>query len=136
MRKSKHISVLIDLLRDLRKEPSRSTICFVYSAALTHMFHLAFYDEVESGRVLKHQDFKSKDKIETLKRLIREFPGKEKMFKLWEELEQKRNDLCYGYPDEEDLRQYADRFLAIKEILENISLISFEIEKLELMQDE
>ena len=69
MKKHKHIEILIELLSDIRKEPSPSVIGFVYSAALTHMFHLTFYKDLDPGRIIKHNDFKSKEKIQTLKNI-------------------------------------------------------------------
>src|SRR3972149_7106963 len=126
MRKEKHVQILIDLLKDLRKEPSVSVIGFVYSAALTHMFHIAFYNELETGRAVKHDDFKSKEKINILKSKIHDFNEKEIMFALWKELESKRNELCYGYPDKEDIEYYLAHYQKIKDILERISSYSFE----------
>lgn len=133
MRKEKHIEDLIGLLKDIRKEPSPATVGFIHSAALIHMFHLAFYDELDPGRAIKHEDFRSKEKSDKMKSLIKDFKEKERMFELWKEMENKRNELCYGYPNKEDIEEYVNRFYKIKEILEEISGIKFEIEFLEKM---
>jgi hypothetical protein len=135
MRRIKHIQQLIDLIKDIRKELSPTVIGFVYSAALVHMFHIAFYAKLEPGRAVKHTDFRSSEKIEILKKLIDDFPGKNKMFELWREFENKRNELCYGYPDKDDIEDYAKKFLEIKSILEKVSGISFEIENLEKLNE-
>ncbi len=131
MRKEKHIKALIELLTELRKEPSVPVIGFVYSASLAHMFHLAFYDRIESGRAVKHDDFNSKEKIITLKALIPDFDGKEDMFKLWKEFESKRNEICYSCPDEKDIEHYSQLYFKIKNILEQASGMIFEIQNLE-----
>lgn len=131
MRKEKHVEDLIGLLKDIRKEPSPATIGFIHSTALIHMFHLTFYDEIDPGRAIKHEDFRSKSNIEKMKSLIKDFKEKEKMFELWREMESKRNELCYGYPEKEDIEEYTGRFYKIKDILERISNIKFEVEFLE-----
>ncbi len=131
MKLEKHIEDLIGLLKDIRKEPSPAVIGFVYSAAAMHMFSIAFHDELDPGRVVKHDDFRSKDRIEKLKSLIRSFGKKDELFEIWKEMENKRNDLCYGYPADKDIREYTNRFYRIKEILESISSFRFEIDSLE-----
>ena len=137
MRREKHIKLLIELLEDIRKEPSISVVGFIYSTTLAHMFHLAFYDELESGRAIKHQNFGSKEKSQILKNLIRDFQDKEEMFSIWKEMENKRNVICYSYPDDIDIDYYTNRYFKIKSILEKISGISFEIKDLmEMIKNE
>ena len=131
MRLEKHIDDLIGLLKDIRKEPSPAVIGFAYSAAAAHIFSIVFHDELDPGMAIKHEDFRSERNIKKLKGLIKDFDKKDELFILWKEMENKRNELCYGYPDEEDVKGYTKKFYKIKEILENASGLKFEIDFLE-----
>lgn len=131
MKLEKHIEDLIGLLKDIRKEPSPAVISFAFSAAALHMFSIAFHDELDPGVTIKHGDFRSNKGIEKLKNLIREFSKKNDLFSMWKDMENKRNDLCYGYPANKDIKEYSDRFYKIKNILEDISDFKFEIGFLE-----
>ena len=131
MRIERHIQALIELLEDIRKEPNPAVIGFAYSAALVHMFHITFADDLDPGRAVKHTDFKSKERANKLKQIIPDFPDKNKLFLLWKQMEDKRNDLCYGHPAKKDVDEYISQFYKIKEILEKISKKKFEIEFLE-----
>jgi len=131
MKLEKHIETLIGLLKDIRKEPSPSVIGFAYSAAAIHMFSITFHNELDPGRHIKHDDFRSSKNIEKLKVLIKDFDKKDELFSIWKEMENKRNDLCYGYPTDKDIREYTGKFYKIKKILEEISDVKFEIYPLE-----
>lgn len=131
MKLEKHIEDLIGLLKDVRKEPSPAVVGFAYSTAAIHIFSIVFHDELDPGRMVKHDDFRSERDIRKLKSLIRDFDKKDELFILWKEMENKRNELCYGYPKEEDIKEYTNKFYKIKEILENISELKFEIDFLE-----
>ena len=131
MKLEKHIETLINLLKDIKKEPSPAVIGFAYSAAAIHIFSITFHDELDPGRAIKHGDFRSESGISKLKSLIIDFDRKNELFLLWKEMENKRNELCYGYPDEKDIQEYAGKFYKIKEILESISDLKFEVEFLE-----
>lgn len=130
MRLEKHKKILIDLLKDIRKEPSPSAIGFIYSSALVHMFNIVFHKNIEPGRIIKHTDFKSKSKIEKIKKLLPEFEEKNELFNLWKNFEDKRNDLCYGYPDQEDIKDYAKKYVKLKQILETIFGNEFDLTNL------
>ena len=131
MKLEKHVEDLIALLKDVRKEPSPAVVGFAYSTAAIHIFSIVFHDELDPGRMIKHDDFRSERDIRKLKSLIRDFDKKDGLFILWKEMENKRNELCYGYPKEEDIKEYTAKFYKIKEILENISGLKFEIDFLE-----
>ena len=131
MKIEKHVEDLIALLKDVRKEPSPAVVGFAYSTAAIHIFSIVFHDELDPGRMIKHDDFRSERDIRKLKSLIRDFDKKDGLFILWKEMENKRNELCYGYPKEEDIKEYTAKFYKIKEILENISGLKFEINFLE-----
>jgi len=131
MKIEKHVEDLIALLKDVRKEPSPAVVGFAYSTAAIHIFSIVFHDELDPGRMIKHDDFRSEKDIRKLKSLIRDFDKKDELFLLWKEMENKRNELCYGYPKEEDIKEYTAKFYKIKEILENISDLKFEIDFLE-----
>ena len=131
MRIEKHIEDLIGLLKDIRKEPSPAVIGFAFSTAAIHMFSITFHDELDPGRTIKHEDFRSNKNIDKLKNLIRDFNKKDELFGIWAEMENKRNDLCYGYPEDKDIKEYTGKFYKIKEILEEISSFKFEIDFLE-----
>jgi len=131
MKLEKHIEDLIGLLKDIRKEPSPAVIGFAYSTAAIHMFSITFHDELDPGRIVKHGDFRSERNIVKLKGLIKNFEKKDNLFTIWKKMENKRNDLCYGYPNYKDIGEYTSRFYKVKEILEEISDFKFEIEFLE-----
>ena len=131
MRKEKHISALIKLLKDIRKEPSPAVVGFIYSTALVHMFEIAFHDEIDPSFHIKHQQVKSKMGISKLKSMTGEFDKKDSLFELWREMENERNNLCYGNPIQKDIESYLNKFFKIKTILEKISGIKFEPEELE-----
>jgi len=136
MKKEKHISALIKLLKDIRKEPSPATVGFIYSTALVHMFNITFHDEIDPSFHIKHQQFRTKEGISKLKSMIHEFKEKDDLFEIWREMENERNKLCYGNPSQEDTASYLNKFFKIKTILEKISKIKFEIEELEKLLPE
>jgi len=131
MKLEKHIEDLIGLLKDIRKEPSPSVVGFAFSTAALHMFAIVFYDKLDPGRTVKHSDFRSQRGIDKLKNSIRDFDKKDELFDLWKEMENKRNELCYGYPDEKDIKEYSDRFYKIKKILEGLFATKLDTEALE-----
>lgn len=133
MKIEKHIEDLIGLLKDIRKEPSPAVIGFVYSVAAMHMFRIAFYKYIDPSFSIKHQDFGSLKNAENLKLKIPDFPDRNKLFSLWKEMENKRNELCYGYPTEQDVQEYVSKFNLIKEIIEKQSGLKFDIKELESM---
>ena len=131
MKIEKHIEDLIKLLKDIRKEPSPAVVGFIYSTAAMHMFMITFNKNIDPGINIKHNDIRSKHGAERVKSLIPEFERKDELFKVWKEMEDKRNELCYGYPSEDDLKEYVSKFFIIKEILEVQWKNKFEVDKLE-----
>ena len=131
MKTEKHIRNLVGLLKDIRKEPSPAVVGFIYSTALVHMFSIVFKEDLDPSMMIKHTDFKSAQRIESLKLKIRDFDEKDELFANWKNMEDKRNELCYGNPTQKDIQEYIDYFYAIKGTLEKLGKIKFEIEPLE-----
>ena len=131
MKIEKHIEDLINLLKDIKKEPSPAVIGFVYSVAPLHMFRITFYRYIDPGINIKHNDFRSKGGAEKVKAIIPDFKRKKELFAEWKDMEDKRNELCYGYPSDRDVQEYVNKFLIIKEILEEVWQNKFEISYLE-----
>lgn len=119
MRIEKHITDLMGLLSDIRKEPSPAVVGFIYSTACLHMFKIVFDKYLDPGMTVKHNDFRAKRNAEKLKSRIPDFEKKEELFNVWKEMEDMRNELCYGYPSGEDIKRYVDKFKIIEEILED-----------------
>lgn len=136
MKSENRIKALINLLKDILKEPGPAVVGFICSTAIVHMFCLAFHQEIDPGLAIKHNQILSKKGRERLKRLVRGFPKKETLFSLWEGIEEQRTRLCYGHPSQEDITLYLNKFYQIKKILEEISQMQFEIEDLENILEE
>ena len=60
MKLEKQIETLINLLKDIKKEPSPAVVGFIYSTAVLHMFRIVFYNNIDAGVQIKHQEIKSK----------------------------------------------------------------------------
>jgi len=136
MKIQKHIEDLIALLKDINKEPSPAVIGFIYSVASLHMFRIVFYDYIDPSITIKHQDFGSNKRAIKLESIIPELKRKNELFTVWKEMENKRNELCYGYPEKKDINEYVQKFNIIKEILEEFWGKKFEISSLEKLKEE
>lgn len=77
------------------------TIGFNCSAASADMFEIYLHENnlIDPGFVVKHEWLKSKNKME--EKFPFEFKQKESILKLMKNIEDKRNDLCYGSPKPE-----------------------------------
>lgn len=79
------------------------TIGFNCSAACADMFEIYLHENnlIDPGFVVKHEWLKSKNKIK--EKFPFEFEHKESILKLMKDIEDKRNDLCYGSPKPEKI---------------------------------
>lgn len=99
------------------------TIGFNCSAASADMFEIYLHENnlIEPGFTVKHEWFKSKNKIE--EKFPFEFEYKEKIFKLMEEIEDKRNNLCYGTPKPEKIiKEVILRFNELKQLFKKVGV--------------
>ena len=103
----KHYERLMESLEVLDESISKGiakrqrTIGFNCSAAAADMLEIFLHknDLIDPGFVVKHDWFKSKNKIK--EKFPFDFKNKNEILKIMEEVEEKRNDLCYGSPKEE-----------------------------------
>lgn len=88
------------------------TIGFNVSAASSDLFEIYLHKNnlVDPGFMVKHEWFKSKNKLK--EKFNFSFENKEELFELLQKTEIKRNILCYGVPQKEEV---------IKEILINFN---------------
>lgn len=77
------------------------TIGFNCSAAAVDMLEILLHkkDLIDPGFVIKHDWFKSKNKIKD--KFPFDFKNKRKIFDIMQKIEEKRNALCYGVPKKE-----------------------------------
>ncbi len=77
-------------------------IGFNVSAASADMFEIFLHKNklVDPGFVVKHEWFKSKNKIK--EKFSFDFEDKEKILELMNSIEKRRDPLCYGTPRDED----------------------------------
>jgi hypothetical protein len=96
--------------KDITKR--QRTIGFNCSAASADMFEIYLHQNnlIDPGFVVKHEWFKSKNKLD--EKLSFEFPNKKEILMIMEKIEAKRNDLCYGSPKKEEV---------IKEVILNLT---------------
>src|SRR3989344_8724229 len=114
MKLIRHIEILINLLKDIRKEPSPQTIGFIYSTAVVQMFNITFHNSIDPSIAIKHQMIRSKDGKEKLSIIISKIKERDKLIELWDNMENKRNQICYGNPTKEDVDEYITKFYTIK----------------------
>ena len=99
------------------------TIGFNCSAAAVDMLEIHLHKEklIDPGFVLKHEWFKSKRKIKD--KLPFEFKNKNKILRLMDEIETKRNALCYGTPQSETIvKQVIIKFNSLKKIMNELGV--------------
>src|SRR3989338_4796269 len=100
------------------------TIGFSLSAASADMFEIFLHKEklVDPGFVVKHEWFKSKNKLE--EKFPFDFAAKAVIFELMGLMEEKRDALCYGVPKEEKyIRDAIDNFNELKKIFDTKGII-------------
>ncbi|MEK6920759.1 MAG: hypothetical protein AABX82_02660 [Nanoarchaeota archaeon] len=91
------VEVLEDCIEKGLLERQR-TIGFTTSAAAVDLLEMLLHKKnlLDQGTILKHQWFRSKNKLE--EKLPFDFPEKKEFLALIFILEEKRNVLCYGKP--------------------------------------
>ncbi|MBI2676070.1 MAG: hypothetical protein HYX24_06435 [Candidatus Aenigmarchaeota archaeon] len=104
-------------------EKRQRTIGFHCSSAATDMLELFLHENnlIDPGANIKHDYFSSIRKAE--EKLNFEFPNKQKIIKLLVEIENKRNLLCYGKPQEkEEIEKYIELFNTSKSVFEKAGI--------------
>ncbi len=102
------------------------TIGFNASAAIADMLEMFLHKNslIDPGFIIKHEWLKSKKLIEN--KFPFDFPRKEEIFALILKIEEKRNVLCYGKPQKEEIiREVINNFNKIKEIFREEGLDEF-----------
>ncbi len=102
------------------------TIGFNASAAIADMLEMFLHKNslIDLGFIIKHEWLKSKKSIEN--KFPFDFPRKEEIFALILKIEEKRNVLCYGKPQKEEIiREVINNFNKIKEIFREEGLDEF-----------
>ncbi|HLC32173.1 MAG TPA: hypothetical protein VJK51_05895 [Candidatus Nanoarchaeia archaeon] len=97
------------------------TIGFNTSAAAADMLEIFLHKKglIDPGLSIKHEWLKSKRKIE--EKLPFEFQKKKEIIELLIQIEEKRNALCYGKPQKEEIiREVLENFNALKKIFEGL----------------
>ena len=92
-------------------------IGFNVSAAAVDMIEMLFHKNelIDSGYIVKHEWFKSKNKIK--EKLDFDFSKKKEILELMFSIEEKRNLLCYGSPQpEEETKAIIKKFNQLKEL--------------------
>ena len=122
LRLKENLDVLDDSIKiDIIKR--QSTIGFCVSAASIHMIEILLHKNnlIDSSYIIKHEWFKSKHKIDD--KINFEFPKKEEIIELLKDIQEKRNELCYGTPKkEEEIVDYITKFNKLKEIFESLGV--------------
>lgn len=93
------------------------TIGFNCSAASADMFEIYLHQNnlIDPGFVVKHEWLKSKNKMQ--EKFTFDFQNKEEVIVLMMKIEEKRNDLCYGSPKEEEtIKEVILNFNKLKQI--------------------
>ncbi|MBI2137533.1 hypothetical protein HYU12_03375 [Candidatus Woesearchaeota archaeon] len=92
------------------------TLGFNTSAAAADMLEAFLHGKnlIDTGFTIKHEWLKSKNKVN--EKLPFEFPRKQEILGLIANIEEKRNALCYGKPQKEEvLQELLANFNALKE---------------------
>jgi len=99
------------------------TISFNCSVASADMFEVYLHqkDFIDPGFIVKHEWFKSKNKIK--EKFPFEFPNKDRILNLMGKIEERRNDLCYGSPkDEEVVKEVILNFNKLKQLFQQMGV--------------
>lgn len=102
------------------------TIGFNTSAAIADMLEMFLHKNslIDQGFIIKHEWLKSKKSMKN--KFPFDFPRKEEIFSLILKIEEKRNVLCYGKPQKEEIiREVINNFNKIKEIFRKEGLDEF-----------
>lgn len=107
--------------KDITKR--QRTIGFNCSAASADMFEIYLHQNnlIDPGFVVKHEWFKSKNKLD--EKLSFEFPNKKEILMIMEKIEAKRNDLCYGSPKKEEvIKEVILNFNSLKQLFQQVGV--------------
>jgi len=119
----KHIDRLKESLEVLDESISRDlvkrqrTIGFNTSAASADMFEIFLHKNkfIDPGFIVKHEWFKSKNKVE--EKFPFDFDSKKEIISILYFIEDKRNMLCYGSPQQESIiREVIAKFNKLKKL--------------------
>ncbi|MBI2148652.1 hypothetical protein HYU23_03150 [Candidatus Woesearchaeota archaeon] len=103
----------------------QSTIGFSVSAASIHLIEILLHKNnlMDQSFIIKHEWFKSTHKIKD--KFDFDFPRKEDIINLMKEIQEKRNDFCYGSPKkEEEIIDYIQKFNKLREIFDSLGVKS------------
>lgn len=95
----------------------QQVIGFSTSSASAEMLEIFLHKKnlIDPGFIVKHEWLKSKNRIE--EKFPFDFPNKNKIFELICKIEEKRNVLCYGKPQKEEvIRDVINNFNELKRI--------------------
>ena len=137
-----HISRIKEHLEEIKDaidagiENKPATIGFHSSACSISLLELYLHttNKISIGKVVKHDWFKrpkKEQKIEALieRKLSINFEGKEKVYNLIYDIEEKRDKLCYGKSSKEVIESVLNSFIKLKGILtEKLSREGIKIE--------
>ena len=104
-------------------EERQRTIGFNTSAGSADLLEILLHKKslIDPGFMLKHEWFKSKNILK--EKLNFDFPKKDKIIDLMYKIEEKRNILCYGSPQKEEIiRETIDNFNKLKEIFKELGV--------------
>ncbi|MBI2135570.1 hypothetical protein HYU06_00690 [Candidatus Woesearchaeota archaeon] len=112
------------IIKDIVKK--QRNIGFNASAAAADMFEIFLHKNnlIDPGFVVKHEWFKSKNKVKD--KFPYEFEKKEEILDLMHRVEERRDSLCYGKPQSEKVVE--DFILKFQELKKLFKSIGVEIE--------
>lgn len=99
------------------------TIGFSTSAACADMLEILLHmnDLIDPGFMVKHEWLKSKNKVQ--EKFQFDFPRKKEILTLAFHIEEKRNILCYGKPQKEEIiQEIITNFNKLKKIFREVGL--------------
>jgi hypothetical protein len=108
---------LIDESIQIGIEKRQRTIGFNTSIAAADMLEIYLHQKnlIDPGFVIKHEWFKSKNKLAD--KFPFDFEEKEQLFQCMQYIEQQRDSLCYGIPKhKEEIMKVLIKFNELKEI--------------------
>ena len=99
------------------------TIGFSTSAAAVDMLEILLHEQdlIDPGFVIKHEWFKSKNKVKD--KFDFDFPRKEEILQLMFNIEERRNALCYGKPqDIEVIKNVLKDFNMLRKLFKEVGI--------------
>lgn len=133
MKIESHLENLKESIREINEAikiglvKKQRTVGFHASAACIDMLEIYFHKNnlITQGMLLKHDWFLSKNKIHD--KLFFDFQNKEKVLRLIYIIEEKRNALCYGKrQDEQIISEVIEKFNELKQVFIGLGLTELE----------